>query len=469
MDVNPFASAVLPTQPVAKWRAISALVAQRLGLDGAVRTSLALRTTQLGLGALAIVLLPRFLSPVEQGFYYTFSSLLGLQVIFELGLTGVIVQFAAHERANLAWTHEGTLRGDPVASARLSSLLRFAVLWQGAAALIMCATLVPAGLVFFSWSPDSGFVPNWSGAWVWLVVASAGTTVITSVLAVLEGCGLIQEVADCRLRQELFSQAVFWPLLYLDYDLPAMAAMQTARLVWLTLWLLHKYRNLLADLLRPGPVGLDWRSEIWPLQWRIGASWLSGYLTVQVFNPVLFSTQGAAAAGRMGMSLALATAVTTCAMVWITTKAPLFGILIAKKRFYELDMSFKYAATQAVLVAALGATAIWFGVALLSRLGFSWSERVLSPAALAALLAASVISVLPYAQAVYLRAHKREPFLLLSILTGIAMLTTTVILSREMGANGVAFGYLAVTIALPLAGGTAIFLDARRRWHAEYL
>lgn len=38
-----------------------------------------------------------FLTGVEQGFYYTFGSILALQVFFELGLTGIMTQYVAHE------------------------------------------------------------------------------------------------------------------------------------------------------------------------------------------------------------------------------------------------------------------------------------------------------------------------------------------------------------------------------------
>jgi hypothetical protein len=37
------------------------------------------------------------LTAVEQGFYYTFGSVLALQVFVKLGLVTVIVQMASHE------------------------------------------------------------------------------------------------------------------------------------------------------------------------------------------------------------------------------------------------------------------------------------------------------------------------------------------------------------------------------------
>ena len=55
-----------------------------------------------GLGVVGTVLLiVRFLNPVEQGYYYTLLSLVSLQMVFELGFSFVIQQLAAHECVHL--------------------------------------------------------------------------------------------------------------------------------------------------------------------------------------------------------------------------------------------------------------------------------------------------------------------------------------------------------------------------------
>jgi len=37
-----------------------------------------------------------------------------------------------------------------------------------------------------------------------------------------------------------------------------------------------------------GPYEVDYKNEIFPLQWRIGLSWISGYFIFQLINPLLF-------------------------------------------------------------------------------------------------------------------------------------------------------------------------------------
>jgi len=52
-------------------------------------------------GPVGLYLIATFLTKSEQGYYYTFGSVLGLTVFFELGLSYVIIQFTSHEMAGL--------------------------------------------------------------------------------------------------------------------------------------------------------------------------------------------------------------------------------------------------------------------------------------------------------------------------------------------------------------------------------
>lgn len=59
------------------------------------------------------MLIARFLSPAE-GYYYTYASLIALQMVFELGFSQVIMQLTSHERTHLSIEPDGTVTGDRV-------------------------------------------------------------------------------------------------------------------------------------------------------------------------------------------------------------------------------------------------------------------------------------------------------------------------------------------------------------------
>jgi O-antigen/teichoic acid export membrane protein len=69
------------------------------------------RVIQGGGGLISIFFIASYLTKQEQGYYYTFGSILAIQVFFELGLSGIITQFVAHEFASLKWKSPIELEG----------------------------------------------------------------------------------------------------------------------------------------------------------------------------------------------------------------------------------------------------------------------------------------------------------------------------------------------------------------------
>ena len=73
-------------------------------IDRAVFVGLLNRMWSLIAGPISLVLIGFYFSPQVQGYYYTFATLLALQVFVELGIGAVIQQFASHEWAKLKRT-----------------------------------------------------------------------------------------------------------------------------------------------------------------------------------------------------------------------------------------------------------------------------------------------------------------------------------------------------------------------------
>jgi O-antigen/teichoic acid export membrane protein len=195
-------------------------------------------------------------------------------------------------------------------------------------------------------------------------------------------------------------------------------------------------------------------------------SWISSYFTFHLFIPVLFNFHGPAVAGRMGMSLTLASAVFFVATSLLTTKVPRFGELIARRDFAELDARFFPAMGRSFGVMALGAAVLLGGTLVLRVFEHRWSDRLLEPLPFALLLATMMANTIFFAQAVYLRAHKQEPLLGIFIASGIAVAACALILGRLYGATGMMLGYFITTLVVSLGGGTWVFVRKRREWHA---
>jgi hypothetical protein len=312
-----------------------------IGLDRAIVFTVSARLLQIVSSIGTVLLIIRFLSPVEQGYYYTLLSLVALQTIFELGFSFVILQLAAHESALLTIHPDGRIEGDPVAHACLASVLQLTLRWYLRAAVALAVILLFLGIVFFSGKVNSGAHVPWLGPWVTAVLAVSVAFLMTPLYSFFEGCNQVRQVARLRMHQALIVLAMSWGAIASRHGLYACALVN---LGWIAVGLafLARRRPLLISLLRY-PVcenAVSWRNEIWPFQWKIAVTWLCSYFTMQVITPILFIFRGPQEAGRMGLSLSIAGYLPIVALCWIAPKSAPFGQLVKFGRLQELDALF---------------------------------------------------------------------------------------------------------------------------------
>jgi hypothetical protein len=232
-------------------------------------------------------------------------------------------------------------------------------------------------------------------------------------------------------------------------------------------WLFTR-RELLLGLFRypSGQHRIQWSKEVWPFQWRIAVSWICGYFISQLFNPVLFAYWGPVAAGQMGMSLTIGSALLSIAIAWVSTKSAPFGAMIARKEYAKLDQTFFRALAQSLMVCVAGSAAVWGTVVYLNLKDVRFAHRVLGPLPFGLLLLTIIGNHIVFSEALYLRAHKQEKFLMISILNALFMAMSTYLLGKRFGAIGMVSGYLVISSVIGLGFGTFTFLKYRRIWHA---
>lgn len=435
------------------------------GLDRAIAFSASARVLQILGSTGTVLLILRFLTPVEQGYYYTLYSLVNLQVVFELGFSFVILQLAAHESAHLRFLASGRTQGAWTARMRLASVLQKVRRWYTVAALLMFAGLAPAGAWFFSLHSRSNASVRWALPWLLLILMASLMFQIDPLFSFLEGCGQVAEVAQMRMRQTVAGVLCAWSALISGHGLYAPAATLMGQFAMGVLFLWPRRRFLLLLLrARPGAHHVEWGREIWPFQWKIAVSWLCNYFTAQIFTPVLFSFRGAVAAGQMGMSMSIVGALSAVSLTWMTTKSSPFGMMIQRKQKEMLNALFFRTLLQSTILIGAGAAAIVSGVILVERLIPRLGARML-PAPLFALLAMAAIGIhIVQSEALFLRAHKVEPFLIQSVVLASVVSAAAFYGARTFGAAGVVLAYFVVMGPAAVASATLIFRNKRREW-----
>jgi O-antigen/teichoic acid export membrane protein len=437
----------------------------RQGLaDRAARYSLFNTARSVVTGPVTAYLVATSFSKDVQGYYYTFASLMALQVFAELGLGTVITQFASHEWAGLS-LQQGRIQGASANVSRLAGLLHFSVRWYSIVAAVVLLPLAGFGAYFLSTSPGAGL--RWQGPWFTLCLLASLRLMLTPAFSLLDGCAQVISTTGFRLLEGLVMVAVTWTSVLLGYGLWTPSVSTFGSLLVAAIFLGVGYRGFFGQLFRLKVYEkIAWREEILPMQWRIALSWLAGYFVFQLFTPILFRYRGPQEAGRFGLTWNIVSSISAIGAAFVQTRATTFGSLVATRDFAELDRRCRNAAALALLGTAGAAIAL---LALLHELNVFYpaiAARCLEIGPTAVLLTATVLMQISTVQAVYLRAFKREPFLGLSLVCGAVTGLSTWYFGWKYGATGMAWGYLAIVVLLVLPWGTGIFVARRRLWAA---
>jgi len=445
-------------QKLARWQAIA-------GLDFHVLVTLLFRGWGIVAGGATVFLLPLWLSPTEQGYYFTFASVLALQIFFELGLNQIVMQLVSHEVAHLTETTDGRLTGNESHLGRLSSLARLIRRWYGVSAMLFALIGGVAGAVFFS---QKGAEPMsvWLGIWVVLICATAANLWLSPGLAVMEGCGKVGQVAHLRLVQSVLGYAGLWAVLLSGSGLWAATAVPVVSAVCTGYWL--KAHGDMLRWLSSRAIDLDlenqlrWRTDVLPLQWRIALSWASGYLIFSLFTPMVFSHQGAVEAGRLGMALTVFSAISTIGMSWVNAKAPNFTMHISRGQRRELNVLFKALFLRSTIVIALTCVGSVLVAWYLNQIGLPLMKRIASPSVLAVLAITTVVNSMVFSMAIYMRAHREEPMLTQSIVVGL-MIAFGVYIGSIYGIFIMMFLYMLIVIIVSFPWTIWLFLKYTKR------
>ncbi|MBT5548938.1 MAG: hypothetical protein HOJ79_00530 [Nitrospina sp.] len=435
-----------------------------MGVDRAIGYGVLGKVWQLFAGPVTLILISLHLSPEVQGFYYTFISLIALQSFVELGFFVVITQFASHEWSDLDIDTKGNITGNPKALSRLVSLGRLVFKWYACASALFIMAVGAGGFWFLSQNPHPDI--NWELPWLIYIILSGIELWTLPFLSLLEGCNQVTNIQLLRLIQSIAKSLVMWAIMVTGKGLWIAVGAVGASLLVEAGVLFFKYRFFFIPFFTLKiDDHISWKTEIWPMQWRLAVSGFGGYLVHSIYTPVLFHYHGPIVAGQMGMTLQLAGMVESLAMMWVATKVPRFGMLIAKKNWIELDRLFFRSSFASMGVVVAGSIALWGIVFGLNSFEHSFAQRLLPPLPLAIILLAIVFLQVVYCQYYYLRAHKKEPVMKLNVAYSLANGLLVWALGSQFGAMGASTGYLITTGLILFPFSTLIFSRCRKAWH----
>ena len=431
----------------------------KLNLIKHTTTTLLYRSWLIFAGGISIIGVPFWFTPIEQGYFYTFTSLIAAQVLFELGFGFVITQFTAHEMV-------GVRSGVAHHHSRVAHLLQFTNTWFNYAAFVFIIFVGGIGFWFFN---EKAALPvsDWSIPWAVLVLATGLNLRYSPRLAIVEGSGEVGQVARLRLIQSVVGNLLMWAALTFGAKLWAVPIVPIVASIATLIWLRrHQLILSLQSAIKEGLSSLiDWKKEYLPMQWRIALSWASGYLIFQAITPITFARLGPVEAGQIGLALAIFNGVQTLGMSWMNSRAPEFGELIAQNDRFKLNELFKGLFKKSTVIVAIGVGLVILGANVLNQLDINIAKRIPTEAVLACFGVATVFNGMIFSMALYMRCHKEEPMLVSSVVGGILILIG-VYVGTAYGLLITAFVYASITTLIGLPWAWLLF---RRYYPARIL
>ena len=388
----------------------------------------------------------KLFSPELQGYYYTFAQLLALSVFLELGFSTCIVQFASHEFAHLRWSEKGRLEGPVSHLHRFISLARLSLKWYTIGAIFLFIGLGIAGEFFFQRHEVNAV--SWRGAWWLLCGSTAAGFPLLALTSLLTGCNEVAWTARARLYQNIVRTIVLIVALNIGCELYAMGLSALLGVIILSIFVCCRWWNLFKLSCNRDKLteNISWKNEIWPFQWRIALSWASGYFVFSTFNPILFEFEGAVVAGQFGLTWAVIQSCGSVAQVFTNVRQPQFGSLIALQEWGKLRRIWLISMIQtagAFLLMALLFLLFFYGI---HQYYPKYAGRFLEWKMIWPLVGAAFFSQITFSIATLVRAEKKEPFLSLSIFSGLFIFFGGLLLVGICGVKGIIWNYFTMLV-----------------------
>ena len=327
------------------------------------------------------------------------------------------------------------------------------------------------GSFFFLRYNTEGNSVDWRLPWILICIGTAVKLYQSPFYSIFMGLGKVKEMSKIGFYQQLIIPLSSWLGLICGLKLYVLGISYfLSVIIWQ--WYVNKLQldRIIINLLRiPISVRVSYMKEIFPYQWRIALSWVSGYFMFQLFNPVLFATEGPVVAGQMGMTLHALNAILAFSYSWMHTKVPLYSSLIAQRSYQQLDMVFNRTLKQELFVCFSLLVVFFAFLWILQYFQLSLGGNVLFNRFLdffPTLLMAVPVYLQQYINswATYLRCHKKEPYMVYSLVAGLTSCLSTFYLGRLYGLYGITIGYCGLSV-LFFPWGYYIYVTKKRKWH----
>ena len=416
-------------------------------------------------GPVMLLFIPLFLKPEQQGYWYLFGSISMLSVLADLGFSGIVLQFSAHEYAFLRFTDNGLLTGDELHLKKLGSLFRFII----RRILILCIIAFPmiffVGIVFFL---RDGVLNLYLVPWSLYSFGAMINFFCNFILSFIEGMDKITSIQKIRFIALVVYTGIVPVSLFLGVNIYALAFGTLISALVVPLLIIYRFKPVLKKLLDiSSDFFYNWKNEINPLLTRYLIGGFLAYFIFQIYIPLTHFFHGPVYSGKVGITMALVLALVDISSIWIYTVVPKINMLVSKRIWPELDMLFKKRMKLSLGTYILGIITMSVMVYIFRNIWIfpKIFERFLPFKVILVLFGCYFFQQIISNLAVYLRAHKQEPLMGQAILAFFWVVPVTILAGKYLPPNWIFSGFLSSFIFL-IPINLFIFFKCRKKWHS---
>ncbi len=388
-------------------------------LDRANLYGLLFRSISFLKGPITLIVIARVLTLTEQGFWYSFISLGALTIFAELGFTSIITQFVSHEFAHLKSIENDKIVGLDNHKDRFNSLIQFSFKLYFILILIALFFLSIFGCFYFQ--KTSGDL-NTILAWFFYSFTGAGSLLVSLFGAIKMGCHKVAFVQKVSLISIIVSTLSLWLFLMVGFKIWALGLSNGINITVSVCMYYWKEKLFWTGVFNSKIINkVNWLKEMFSFQWRYTISAISGYFVYQSIIPLTVYYLGAEMGGKLGMTLAITTAVQGVALLWGNNKLPMMNALAAKKDLVQMDILIRKLHVQELSMSLFLIVVVVLTCHLVFPL-IHLNNRILSIGEIFLLMMFIPPLVIISNWAMYLRSFKNEPFMFISLINAILII-----------------------------------------------
>jgi glycosyltransferase involved in cell wall biosynthesis/O-antigen/teichoic acid export membrane protein len=402
------------------------------------------RIAQALIGLITLFLLVSFVSLHEQGWYYSFISLGAIYVIFDHGLSSLLINKIAAMIPRASILSFKDLQEAEIKTFHTACFSIFQVYLKIAS--IFFLTVTPFGLYFFSQEVNP-FV-GWTSIWITLVAILTIHLLLMPFSSLIEGLGAIREVYKVRLIQNVIGGVSCWVLILSEHILWATIALPLATVIIQLLWLLIKWPAILKFISETPTLKLSWSNEMRSLQSKVAVSFFSNYVFSQLLILILFKSHGPSSAAIMAVSLTILNTIALVSFSSITSAIPQLTREATQNNWGTMDGIFRAGLLHATIIYFIGSVLTCL-VLLVVELPF-----IMLPLELFGILSISIFAnQLTQALIMKGRAYLQDPLMPIALLSVLLLCIGLFFFTQKGGIASVTLTlfYVQSLVALPLS------------------